>query len=643
MKQLKAKLLAGVLSVAMVIGTFAGVGPLVAKAATSYETELTVRAVDESGKALSGVELVFEKDGETYAFDTTDKSGEATLDDNGLMEMFFADQDAGGEGTGTYEVKPASDSAYTLAGESMKVDIEMATAGYGFPYIAKVNGEEFTGDTMDLTLKTGGSETPDQPTADLKTLNVKVVDEKGNPVSGMRLHISSPSCCNKQFTNVTDANGKASYTLTQHEEINLPFTVAPTDDSNYEVVTALNEIYFARDTEKNENYIAKVNGKEFTGEEVTLVVKKMELNVSEVTASKTEISRAGEKVTITVKGSKLPSTLYYYATYKKQGQYAIEEWPAMKKGVAVETSGTARERSFELDLPEAEKYPGIVAWRIGIGFNDDDYWTFIKEDIAVAKDTVTEESKTAMSDALAEAEKKVASDYTEESWKTYQEAVEAAKAVAAKEGATNTEYQKTIQAVKDAEAALVKTEPEKPSKPETPEVKVASVKLAKTSYVYDGKVKKPAVVAKNNKGEKITSKDYTVKYAAGCKNVGTYTVKVTFKGDYKGTFTKTFNINPKGTSLSKVKAARKSFSATWKKQSKQTSGYQLQYSTNKKFAKSVKTSTISKNTTVKKTVKKLSAKKTYYVRVRTYKTVKVGKKSVKIYSGWSAAKKVKTK
>lgn len=643
MKQLKAKLLAGVLSVAMVIGTFAGVGPLVAKAATSYETELTVRAVDESGKALSGVELVFEKDGETYAFDTTDKSGEATLDDNGLMEMFFADQDAGGEGTGTYEVKPVSDSAYTLAGESMKVDIEMATAGYGFPYIAKVNGEEFTGDTMDLTLKTGGSETPDQPTADLKTLNVKVVDEKGNPVSGMRLHISSPSCCNKQFTNVTDANGKASYTLTQHEEINLPFTVAPTDDSNYEVVTALNEIYFARDTEKNENYIAKVNGKEFTGEEVTLVVKKMELNVSEVTASKTEISRAGEKVTITVKGSKLPSTLYYYATYKKQGQYAIEECPAMKKGVAVETSGTARERSFELDLPEAEKYPGIVAWRIGIGFNDDDYWTFIKEDIAVAKDTVTEESKTAMSDALAEAEKKVASDYTEESWKTYQEAVEAAKAVAAKEGATNTEYQKTIQAVKDAEAALVKTEPEKPSKPETPEVKVASVKLAKTSYVYDGKVKKPGIVAKNNKGEKITSKDYTVKYASGCKNVGTYTVKVTFKGDYKGTFTKTFNINPKGTSLSKVKAARKSFSATWKKQSKQTSGYQLQYSTNKKFAKSVKTSTISKNTTVKKTVKKLSAKKTYYVRVRTYKTVKVGKKSVKIYSGWSAAKKVKTK
>ena len=187
------------------------------------------------------------------------------------------------------------------------------------------------------------------------------------------------------------------------------------------------------------------------------------------------------------------------------------------------------------------------------------------------------------------------------------------------------------------------TEPEKPSNPEKPEVKVASVKLAKTSYVYDGKVKKPGIVAKNNKGEKIISKDYTVKYVSGCKNVGTYTVKVNFKGDYKGTFTKTFNINPKGTSLSKVKAAKNSFSSIWKKQSKQTSGYQLQYSTNKKFAKSVKTSTISKNTTVKKTVKKLSAKKTYYIRVRTYKNVKVGKKTVKLYSGWSKVKAVKTK
>lgn len=95
--------------------------------------------------------------------------------------------------------------------------------------------------------------------------------------------------------------------------------------------------------------------------------------------------------------------------------------------------------------------------------------------------------------------------------------------------------------------------------------------------------------------------------------------------------------------MSSVKAAKKAFTAKWTKQSVQTTGYQVQYSTSKNFKKSVKTATISKNKTVSKTVKKLSAKRTYYVRVRTYKTVKVNGKSVKLYSGWSKVKSVKTK
>lgn len=191
-------------------------------------------------------------------------------------------------------------------------------------------------------------------------------------------------------------------------------------------------------------------------------------------------------------------------------------------------------------------------------------------------------------------------------------------------------------------SVVVKKNPNyKPASEEKATVK--SVSLSKTSYKYNGKAHKPSVVAKNNKGQKIAAGNYTVSYAKGCKNVGQYSVKVTFKGDYKGTYTKTFKIVPNGTKLSSVKAGKKSFTATWKKQKTQTSGYQISYSTDKKFAKSVKTSTISKNTTVKKTVKSLKAKKTYYVKVRTYKTVKVGKKSVKIYSGWSAVKKVKTK
>ena len=68
-------------------------------------------------------------------------------------------------------------------------------------------------------------------------------------------------------------------------------------------------------------------------------------------------------------------------------------------------------------------------------------------------------------------------------------------------------------------------------------------------------------------------------------------------------------------------------------------GYQIQYSTSKKFAKGNKTKTISKNKTTSYTIKKLKKKKTYYVRIRTYK--KVSGKTY--YSGWSSVKKATIK
>ena len=173
--------------------------------------------------------------------------------------------------------------------------------------------------------------------------------------------------------------------------------------------------------------------------------------------------------------------------------------------------------------------------------------------------------------------------------------------------------------------------------------KASNIKLSKTAYTYNGKVQKPSVTVKDSKGKALKNgTDYTVSYPKGMKNVGKYTVKVTLKGNYSGSKSMTYNINPKGTSVSKVTAAKKGFKVTWKKQATQTTGYQVQYSTSSKF-KSAKTVTTSKNKTTSKSVGKLSAKKKYYVRVRTYKTVKIGGKSVKLYSGWSKAKSVTTK
>ena len=174
--------------------------------------------------------------------------------------------------------------------------------------------------------------------------------------------------------------------------------------------------------------------------------------------------------------------------------------------------------------------------------------------------------------------------------------------------------------------------------------KVSTVKLSKTAYTYNGKVQRPGVVVKDRTGKALKGGvDYNVSYPKGMKNVGKYTVKVTFKENYKGSKSLTYSINPKGTGVSKVTAAKKGFKVTWKKQKTQTTGYQVQYSTDKNFKKNNKTVTISKNGTTSKSVGKLKAKKKYYVRVRTYKTVKFGGKSVKLYSGWSKAKSVTTK
>lgn len=170
-----------------------------------------------------------------------------------------------------------------------------------------------------------------------------------------------------------------------------------------------------------------------------------------------------------------------------------------------------------------------------------------------------------------------------------------------------------------------------------------TMSLSTTKYTYAGKVRKPSVRIKDSKGKTIPSSNYKVSYSSGRKYVGRYTVKVTFKGNYSGTMYKKFDIVPKGTSLSKVSKGRKSFTVKWKKNRSQTSGYQIQYSSSRNFKKGAKTVTIKSNKSTAKKITRLKAKKKYYVRVRTYKNTKSSGKTVKLYSGWSKAKSVKTR
>ncbi len=169
---------------------------------------------------------------------------------------------------------------------------------------------------------------------------------------------------------------------------------------------------------------------------------------------------------------------------------------------------------------------------------------------------------------------------------------------------------------------------------------VQSVELSKKFVTYNKKVQRPVVTVKDSAGNILgNGTDYMVSFAKGMKKAGIYNIKITFNGKYQGTVNKTYKIVPEGTSVIKTKKEKKGFLIKWKKQAEQTEGYQVQYSTSKKFTNKTTVKTTVKNR--KKTSKVISGLETgkkYYVRIRTYKNVKAGKNTVKVFSGWSAWK-----
>ena len=157
-----------------------------------------------------------------------------------------------------------------------------------------------------------------------------------------------------------------------------------------------------------------------------------------------------------------------------------------------------------------------------------------------------------------------------------------------------------------------------------------------STKAFTGKNITQSITVKYNGKTLKNGTDYTVSYSNN-KNIGTATVKITGKGSYTGTITKTFKINPAKQEIQKLTAKSKAFFVDWAQKGSAT-GYEIQYATNSKFT-SAKKVTIKNNKTDKTTVSKLSGKKKYYVRVRSYTTVK----GTKYYGAWSSVKNVTTK
>ncbi len=171
--------------------------------------------------------------------------------------------------------------------------------------------------------------------------------------------------------------------------------------------------------------------------------------------------------------------------------------------------------------------------------------------------------------------------------------------------------------------------------------KVSSVRLSKSSYTYNGKSQKPSVVLSDRNGNTLNSVSYSIQYPKVAKNIGRYTLIITLSADqYEGRQKVTFDIVPQKIQKVKLQSGKKQIKIKWKK-AKNINGYEIQYalSGGKKTVWKKTSTSKRKNSTV---IKKLTKKKKYTIRIRSYKVVKCNGKKIRLYSDW-VQKTIKTK
>lgn len=123
------------------------------------------------------------------------------------------------------------------------------------------------------------------------------------------------------------------------------------------------------------------------------------------------------------------------------------------------------------------------------------------------------------------------------------------------------------------------------------------------------------------------------------KAIGAGISTITVSRPDKRSVSCTIRVNPEKQVLKSLKMERgRKLIVKWKK-NRTATGYQIQYSPDRKFKKSVKTISISNKGRDSGNVSQIKKGKKYYVRVRSYKNVSMNGKAEKLYGEWSNAKR----
>ncbi len=169
--------------------------------------------------------------------------------------------------------------------------------------------------------------------------------------------------------------------------------------------------------------------------------------------------------------------------------------------------------------------------------------------------------------------------------------------------------------------------------------KIFTKKYGDKAFSLQAKAAKGAKITYKTSDKKVAVVDRKGKVTIKGTGIATITIKATASGYNDKTLKVTVKVSPSKASAPSLKTLRgRKLKVSWKKDRRAT-GYQVQYCTSKAFKKGVKTITITKNKTITKTISKLTKGKPYYVRVRAYKSVKVNKKTQKLYGAWSSVKR----
>ena len=172
-----------------------------------------------------------------------------------------------------------------------------------------------------------------------------------------------------------------------------------------------------------------------------------------------------------------------------------------------------------------------------------------------------------------------------------------------------------------------------------------TINLSRKAFVYNGKTQRPSVTT-TIKDSKYKTWSAISELPSASTAVGDYNVYVNLYNDEYNPgnrqyfydikeeadftscshqddettlkYTQKYTIIPAGTKFSTLKSGKGTASVYWSKQTQQTTGYILQYSTRKDF-KTATSLKISGNTKSAKLIKNLKSGKFYYFRVRTYK------------------------